>query len=188
MRRIVLIVLLAVTVFHLTLSPIAGMDREKLQQVKRDTELFSTILEEVLKQHFDNPFALSVEPQGSYLEGYGLSISFLLRINRGSIRGIYGAINYPESNRNQELSKEEKLELVKKITCRTLVDYGGTIKGLEDDQRVSISAHIEDRNEWNREAKMTIIVVSGLKKEINRLSKGDFSDQELRRQLTILEY
>jgi hypothetical protein len=164
------------------------LNGERLQQVKRDTALFSKIVGEVLKQSFDNPFALSVEPQGSYLEGYGVSISFLLRINRGSIRGIYGETRYPENSRNAGMSKEEKLALVKKITSRTLVDYGGTIRGLDDEDRVSISAHIEDRNEWDSTDKMTIIVVSSTKKEINQMSKEDLSDADILRQLNTLEY
>ncbi len=164
------------------------IDRERLQQVKRDTVLFSKIVGEVLKQSFDNPFALSEEPQGSYLEGYGVSISFLLRRNRGSIRGIYGEIRYPEKSRNAGMSKEEKLDLVKKITSRTLVDYGGTIRGLNDDERVTISAHIEDRSEWDPANKMTIIVISGTKKKINEMSKADLSDDERLRQLNSLEY
>jgi len=164
------------------------VNREKLQQVKRDTALFGKILSEVLKQSFDNPFALGSDPQGSYVEGYGVSISFLLRINRGSIRGIYGEIRYPEKGRDAGMTKEEKLALVKKITSRTLVDYGGTIRGLNNSEHVSISAHIEDRNEWDQADKMTIIVISGTVKEINEMSNADLSDQDLLRRLKILEY
>ncbi len=163
-------------------------DGEKIMQVKRDTALFSKIVGEVLKQSFDNPFALSEEPQGSYLEGYGVSISFLLRINRGSIRGIYGEVMYPEKSRNAGMSKEEQLELVKKITSRTIIDYGGTIRGLADNEHVSISAHIEDRNEWDPARKMTIIVISGTKKKINEMAQANLSDEERLRQLHTLEY
>lgn len=182
------IILLATLLLQGSFVQAEPLNGEGLQQVKRDAALFSKIVGEVLKQSFDNPFALSAEPQGSYLEGYGVSISFLLRINRGSIRGIYGETRYPETSRNAGMSKVEKLSLVKKITSRTLVDYGGTIRGLDDDERISISAHIEDRNEWDPAGKMTIIVVSGTKKEINEMSKEDLTDEDLLRQLNTLEY
>lgn len=159
----------------------------RLEQVKRDTALFSKIVAEVLKQNFDNPFAISMDPQGSFLEGYGVSISFLLRINRGSIRGIYGEVMAGERDESS-LSRGEKLALVKKLMVRTLVDYGGTIKGLEDHEKVAISAHVEDRSEWDPASKMTIIVVSGTKKEINQLSRDNLPYEELLERLNILEY
>ncbi len=187
MRRLKYI-FLAAFLFHGSLAPALAVSPEKLEKVKRDTALFSKIVGEVLKQSFDNPFALSSEPQGSYLEGYGVSVSFLLRINRGSIRGFYGEIRYPEKSGEAGLSKEEKLQLVKKITSRTLVDYGGTIRGLDDHEKVSISAHVEDRNEWDPAGKMTIIVVSGTKKEITLMSRKDLPDEDLLRQLNTLEY
>ena len=187
MKRLMLLIL-SMILLQGQLFSAEAVDLQRLRQVKRDTELFSKILGEVLKHSFENPFAMGADPQGSYLEGYGISISFLLRINRGSIRGIYGEPRYRQNNRNDGLTKKEKLELVKKITSRTLVDYGGTIRGLNDVERISICAHIEDRNEWDSDKKMTVIVVSGSREEIIEMSKADLSDDDLLRQLNTLEY
>jgi len=180
--------ILAVFLLQAALAQAQGLEPERLEQVKRDTALFSKIVGEVLKQRFENPFALSVDPQGSYLPGYGISVSFLLRINRGSIRGIYGEVSPRESTRDAGMSRNEKVALVKKLTARTLVDYGGTIRGLDSDEKVAISAHIEDRSEWDPARKTTIVVVSGTKGEIDQLSRDSLPDEELLTRLTILEY
>ena len=187
MKRVMLFVLILI----LLAAPAAAwpaIGPAELELVKRDTALFTKILGEVLKQNFDNQYALSDEPQGTYLEEYGLSVSFLLRINRGNIRGIFGQSrsrgNFPDSG----LSKTEKLELVKKITSRTLVDYGGTIRGLKEGERISICAHVEDRSEYDSGKKLSVIVISGTRKEIVNMSKADLSDEDLLRQLDILEY
>jgi len=187
MKRLMLPVLILI-LFAGQAAAAPAVDQERLQQVKRDTTLFSKILGEVLKQSFDNPFALSAEPQGTYLEDYGISISFLLRINRGSIRGIYGETRYRSNTPDSNLSKQEKLKLVKRITSRTLVDYGGTIRGLKDGERISVCAHVEDRSEWDTGNRMSVIVISGTRKEIVNMSQADLSDEDLLRQLNILEY
>jgi len=187
MKRVMLLVMTMI-LLQGQLFAAETVDQEKLQVVKRDTALFSKILGEVLKHSFDNPFAISADPHGSYLEGYGISISFLLRINRGSIRGIYGETRYRKNTPGEVLSKQEKLALVRKITSRTLVDYGGTIRGLNDKERISICAHVEDRNEWDSGKKMSVIVVSGTRDEIIEMSKADLSDDDLLKQLKILEY
>ncbi|MCZ6486344.1 MAG: hypothetical protein O6826_11675, partial [Acidobacteria bacterium] len=42
-----------------------------LELLKKNTRIFERIVSEIISQNFPNPFAVTGEAEGSYLEGYG---------------------------------------------------------------------------------------------------------------------
>ncbi len=118
---------------------------ESLAQLKKETRILESIVLEVLKQHFNHPYAIAGEPKATYLKDYGVTINFHLKINRGTIRTFQGEVSNPLVGAPG--SKREQVQTVKSIMVETLGDFGATLKMLEGKDRIAVCAHIEDRNE-----------------------------------------
>jgi hypothetical protein len=158
----------------------------KLAELKKDARVFERIIGEVLRQNFDNPFAVAADPMAAYLPGYGVVVSFHLRINRGTIRGFRGDLPSPVVR--EPRSREEQLEVVRRTMLRALADYGSTMKNLGETERVSIYAHVEDRNELDPAKNRAELVVSSVKADIDRYLTREIDLDEFRRRVESLEY
>ncbi|RPI25213.1 MAG: hypothetical protein EHM61_14930, partial [Acidobacteria bacterium] len=106
----------------------AAQQGYNLTLIKRETQIFEQIIEEVIKQNFKTPFALSAVPKGAYLEGYGLTVSFQLNLNRSSIRTPFGQMKTTKPG--LKLSREDQVQIVKDSMIGCLADYGHTVKQL----------------------------------------------------------
>ncbi len=103
-----------VALFLALFTHLSAQQGYNLALIKRDTQIFEQIIEEVLKQNFSTPFALTAEPKGAYLQGYGVSFSFQLNINRATIRTPFGEMKSAKSAvSSQKLSKEEQVRIVR---------------------------------------------------------------------------
>ena len=159
----------------------AGPD---LALLKKNTQVFESIVHEILKQNFPNPFALTVKPEGSFLEGYGIVVFFHLNINRAQIRTPFGMV----PARGKELPKEEQLGILKDSMIRCLADHGSTFKQLSDQHRISISAYVEDRNELDSASKTTVVVISTSKESVDLFTTEKMSFEKFKEQTSVIEY
>jgi hypothetical protein len=157
-----------------------------MASLKKESRIFERIVGEVLKQNFDNPFALAAEPQAAYLPDYGIVVSFQLKINRGTIRAFYGPIINPVTTSPQTTS--EQLETVRETTMLALADYGNTIKDLPPEQQIAICAHVEDRNELDKTKSRTDIIISVEKKDLDLLTTKKIDYEEFKRRARLVEY
>lgn len=157
-----------------------------LALVKRDTRVFERIVSEVLAQNFASPFAITAEPKAAYLQGYGISIAFQLNINRARLRTPYGDIKAPKVV--GERTKEQQIKLVRETMTQCLADYGHSVKQLGPHDRITIQAHIEDRNELDPAKSSTILVMSVLKDDINLLATRKISNEKFRERVHVLIY
>jgi hypothetical protein len=180
---ILLVALLAVgAATHGQNAPAEGA----MASIKKESRIFERIVGEVLKQNFDNPFALAAEPQAAYLPDYGIVVSFHLKINRGTIRAFYGPIINPNTTSPQ--TTNEQLETVKKTTMQALADYGNTIKDLPPGQQISICAQVEDRNELDTSKNRTDIIISVVKKDLDLYTMRKIDYDEFKRRVQLVEY
>ena len=157
-----------------------------MASIKKESRIFEAIVGKVLKQNFDNPFALAAEPQAAYLPDYGIVVSFHLKINRGTIRAFYGPIINPVTTSPQTTS--EQLETVRRTTMQALADYGSTIKDLPPGQQISICAHVEDRNELDTTKNRTDIIISVVKKDLDLYVTRMIDYDEFKRRVRLVEY
>jgi hypothetical protein len=162
------------------------LDVKSLALLKKDTRIFESIIEEVLKQHFDNPFAIAGEPKATYLKDYGVSVSFHLKINRGTIRTFYGEVKSPLIGKRR--TKEQQLETVRETMEEALADYGGTLKQIQAEERIAICAHIEDRNELDSAKSRTVIVLSVPKQAVDSYTMRKIGLDQFREQVEVLKY
>jgi len=159
---------------------------EALAQLKKETRIFESIVTEVLKQHFTHPYALAGEPKASYLEDYGVVVSFHLKINRGTIRTFSGQMRSPLVNAPG--SNQEQVQTVRSTMIDTLSDFGTTLKKLDGEDRIAICAHIEDRNELDTSKNRSILVVTVRKKDVDLCTTKSITAEEFRKRVEVLQY
>ena len=165
-----------------TLWAAGGLD---LALLKKNTQIFETIVGEVLRQNFPSPFAVTGEPEGAYLAGYGVVLSFHLNVNRSRIRTPFGEIPAPVQGQRP---KDEQLRLLKESMVRCLADYGSTFKQLDESHRISISVHVEDRNELDPVKRTVIMVISASQRDVDLLATKRISLDDFQDKIHLVEY
>ena len=155
-----------------------------LPLLKRSTRIFEGIVNEVVKQNFPNPFALTGAAEASYLQEYGIVVSLHLNINRATIRTPFGLM----PTQQEERSKEEQLRILKDSMVRCLADYGDTFKQLSGGHFIAITAHVEDRNELDPTRNITIVIISASKENVDSLTMGRISSEQFQERVRITEY
>ncbi len=156
-----------------------------LGQLKKNTQIFERIVGEILTQTFPNPFALTGQVEGSYVQGYGVVVSFHLNINRSRIRTPFGEI---PARTEGPRSNAEQLNVLRESMVRCLADYGSAFKQLEAEERISINAHVEDRNELDATKKTTIVVISTSKQDLDLLTTEKISFEQFEDRIRVLQY
>lgn len=169
-----------------SLGSVNAQQSSNLVVLKRDTQILERIVSEVLKQNFTNPFAITAEPRGAYLQGYGVTLSFQLNINRATIRTPFGELK--ASRTVGQRSKDQQIKLVKDTMVQCLADYGNTIKQLGPHDRLTIQAHIEDRNELDPAKTITVLVLSVLKDDLNLLATRRVTLDQFKERVNVLQY
>ena len=161
-----------------------GAEAFDLAMLKRNTRIFEGIVNEVIKQNFPNPFAVTGRAEASYLQEFGIVVSLHLNINRAKIRTPFGMVTPLQDER----SKEEQLRTLKDSMVRCLADYGGTFKQLTSGNFIAITAHVEDRNELDSSRNTTIVIISASKENVDSLTMGRISSQQFQERVRITEY
>ncbi len=160
--------------------------RLNLELVRRDTQVFESIMNEVLEQNFTTPFAISASPKGTYLQDYGIIFSFQLNINRGTIRLPYGEFKATKAIARR--SKEEQILLLNETMIRCMADYGNTIKQLGGQDRISISAHVQDRNELDRSRDTVVVVFTVSRDDIDLFALKKISFRDFKDRVSVVKY
>jgi len=179
-----------VVLFLALFTQLSAQQGYNLALIKRDTQIFEQIIEEVLKQNFNTPFALTAEPKGAYLQGYGVTFSFQLNLNRATIRTPFGEMKSAKSAATspQKRSKEDQVRIVMDSMIDCLADYGHTVKQLSPRDRISIHAHVIDRNELDPARSVTVLVLTVLKDDIDQLSARKLSLERFKQRVHVLQY
>jgi hypothetical protein len=159
---------------------------ESLAQLKKETRILESVIEEILRQNFDHPYAIAAGPKAAYLRDYGVTVSFHLKINRGTIRTLFGETASPLVNAPG--SKEKQVQTVRSSMIDALADYGDTLKKLNGTDRIAICAHIEDRNELDQSKNRSILVVSARKGDIEKFSTKSITLEEFRSRTDVIQY
>jgi hypothetical protein len=165
-----------------------GQQAMDLKSLKGDTLVFQRILDERLKQGFSDPFAVTGQPQAAYLQGYGIVVSYHLNINRYVVRTPFGEVEAQKGGTFARMNREHQLETVKDISLGCLADYSPAIKQLGAHDRISVSAHVEDRNELDPAKRTTVVIVTALKDDVDLLAMRKISDEDFRKRVTVVEY
>lgn len=177
---------LLASVFFLLSVLVHAQTEINLAALKKDAQIFEGIINDILKQNFKNPFALTLEPKGAYVRGHGAVFFFHLNINRGRIRTPFGEVADPSAG--PERSKEEQIRLVRDLMIQCLANYGPTIQPLNGHDRITITAHIEDRSEFDPTKSTTVMVLSVLKDDVDAVALKRVTMEKFREKVQVVQY
>ncbi|MGH9341383.1 MAG: hypothetical protein ACRD1R_17810 [Acidobacteriota bacterium] len=158
-----------------------------LEAFKRDTRIFESIMSERLKQNFPNPFAITAQPIGAYLPGYGMALSFSLNINRATITWPWGELQAPRRVGGYR-NKRDQISQLQATILGCLANYGHTIKQLSSRDRISVYVHVDDRNELDPTKNTTILVFTAKRSDIEAFTTQVITYEEFSRKVEVAEY
>ena len=172
----------------------------RLDLLKRDTQIFESIVRGVLKQSFADPFAVAAEPRGAYLQGYGVVFTFQITVGRTKIRTPFGDID-PRQLRGAAGNQRgggksgkatsrvrDQLGVMKESMIQTLQDYGSTIKQLGGHDHISITAYVKDRSVLDEMKSSKVLVLTATKDDVDLVAMKKISPESFKGRVHIVEY
>jgi len=190
MKRIILSIPVLFLLSGLFLTHLVFADsfnnKVNLGQLKKECEIFENILNTSLRQIVDHPMFLSEKARGSYLEGYGIIFNLTIDLNRKLIlfpREPKGKnVHNPQNDRNQ---------MVKKIRINMMVvmaQYGGTLKQLPPEARISIVTHVLSRSILKNQNYNRVLVLTAAKRDIDQYLQKKINLNDFKNRVKHLEY
>lgn len=179
---------IGLVVFAGWLSSVNGLAQQhlNLERLKQDTEIFERIVHEVLKQNFSDPFAITSEPRGAYLQGYGMLFSFQINVNRRTIRTPFGEVRDPRPTSRR--TTEEHMRVIRTNLIDVLIEYGDSIKQLGGHDRISIAAYVDDRNELDARKSRKTLVLTASKDDVDLVAMKKISAENFKDRIDVMEY
>lgn len=172
----------------------------RLDLLKRDTQIFEGIVRGVLKQSFTDPFAVTAEPRGAYLQGYGVIFTFQITVGRTKIRTAFGEIDLRrlgetmDNRRGGDKSGKatsrvrDQLGVMKESMIQTLQDYGSTIKQLGGHDHIAITAYVKDRSVLDEMKSSKVMVLTTTKDDVDLVAMKKISADSFKGRVHIVEY
>lgn len=148
---------------------------------------FEDVINEAIASSFgSSTFAAVQKAKGAYLQGYGISYSFLINIHLAVIKTPFGQVRSKKA-----ISLDEKMQRISQLKEKLILvlqNSGRYFQQLHKDERVAIVAFVEDRNfPGEPNANMTI-VMSALKKDLEELGNKSDRTKEFKQRMKIIEY
>lgn len=153
---------------------------------RREIQTMEGVIDSLVSSSFSNPFALVQKTKGVYLQGYGITFSFLVNIHRAVINTPFGVVQ-----RGREITPDEKrkrIEEVKDKLVRVLIDHGDTLSQLRKEESATIVAFFEDRSFLDEENHNKTLVLRAFKKDLDELARKEHRWKELKQRMEIVEY
>lgn len=137
--------------------------------IKRQMEIFETVLNTALKQRYTTAFLMLQPAKGTYLEGYGAV--FTLELNLATMRYITpfdSAVYSKEEIGNARTLKMTRTKEVEDMAKRLIRDHGAGLNFLKPDENVAVVVHLFNTSE-HRDLP-TQLVVQGKKQSLDKLT------------------
>jgi len=153
---------------------------------RREIQRFEALINETVSTAFKAPYALSQKAKGAYLQGYGVTFSFLVNIHRALVSTPFGDVRRSEDVTPEQ--KKRRIEDLKEKLVWVMQDNGGSLHQLRRDEAVTIIAFFEDRNFPDEENQNKTVVLSVLKKDLDELAGKNDRSGEFKQRMRIVEY
>lgn len=148
---------------------------------------FEDILNEAVSGSFSSSaFAVVQKAKGAYLNGYGISYSFLVNIHRAVMNTPFGQVRSRKAVSLEE--KMRRIEQLKDNLIQLLQSGGSLFPQLRKDERISIVAFVEDRNFPGEPNANKTIVISAFKKDLDEMGNRLDRAKEFKQRIKIVEY
>ncbi|MBN1571099.1 MAG: hypothetical protein JXA73_24905 [Acidobacteria bacterium] len=148
---------------------------------------FEDAINAVINSSFsENPFAVVQKAKGVYLQGYGVSFTFLVNIHRAVIKTPFGQVRTRRAYSSEV--KAKRIEELKEKLVQVLQNSGDIFPQLRKDERIAIIAFVEDRNIPGETNENKTIIMSTLKKDLDELGQRPDRLKEFKQRMKIVEY
>ncbi len=147
---------------------------------------FEAVMSDAINSTFSsNPLSIVQKPKGVYLDGYGLTFTFLINIHTAVIHTPFGAI---QRNDMTPEAKNRRIEELKDKLIRLLLDNPESFRQLRKEDWITVVAYIEDRNIPDEPNASKTVVLSTLKKNLDELGHKTDRLKEFKLRMKIVEY
>ena len=157
-----------------------------LGELKKEIELFETIVHTSLNQYLPNPLFLSEVPRGALLDGYGLAFTYTINLNRSLT--LFPKPAKTSAKGREQLTAETAIPEVQRNMTMLLGQYAATFKHLPSDAKISIIAHVISRPTGTSLSGNRVVVVSTSRKDAELYQRGKISFDEFKKRVDTLEY
>ncbi len=158
-----------------------------LDQLRRECELFENILNTSLRQNMQNPLFIAEKVRGAYLEGYGVTFTYTVNLNRSMIL-------FPKSTQagrsagGNEPDLGKTVQLLRRCAAEVLSQYGSGFRQLPGRHKISIIAHVLSRSVDPNVQSGHVLVVTASRDDLGQLQKAKINAEEFKKRIVYLEY
>jgi hypothetical protein len=164
----------------------AQQERPDLGELRKQIELFESVLNQSLKQAFGGPFDTLDRTQGAYLPGYGVVFSFEVNLTPLLNMGPFNSSPTPKREAAQRAEELRRREKAKAIAQEVLTNFGQTLSLLSPNESVAVI--IQTAAAHPDKVERSTIVVSAEKKSIDERQANTIDRAQFARKLTTTEY
>jgi hypothetical protein len=111
--------------------------------IKKQTQLFETVMNTAVRQQFGAPFQMLQEARGSYLEGYGVVFTLEVNLYPMRWRSPFSGGEYSEKEiataRTQILARMKEMETLIRDVLR---NHGMSLDFVPPNENVSVVVHL----------------------------------------------
>jgi hypothetical protein len=156
--------------------------------IKKQTQLFETVLETGLRQHFDTEHFLMMQvPRGAYLEGYGVVFTLEVDLYRMRYRNPFDASPYSEKEvavaRAAKLARMKELEILVRDLLR---NNGMGLDFVSPDENVAVVVHLF--NQAEHKDLPSQLAVQTKKQWLQEAAGRRLSAAEFRQKLSVISF
>jgi hypothetical protein len=184
--RVFFCVLIVILVPWSSLVANAPQERPDLGELRKQIELFESVLNQSLKQAFGGPFDTLDGAQGAYLPGYGVVFSFEVNLSPVINMGPFNPVPTPKREAAQRAEELRRRDKAKAIADEVLANFGQTLSSLGPNESVAVIIHTAAAHPDKVER--STIVVSVDKKSIEERQANTIDRPQFARKLTTTEY
>jgi hypothetical protein len=152
--------------------------------INQEIQKFEAVINNVIASSFSpSPFAIVQKTKGAYLQGYGISFSFLINIHRAVVSTPFG--------QREEVTpklKNRRIEELKEKLIGALQYNGDIFRQLQKEYNVTIIAFFEDRNIPDEPNINKTLIISALKKDLDEFSHRKDRLTQFKQRIKIIEY
>jgi hypothetical protein len=156
--------------------------------IKKQTQLFETVLDTAIRQHFDpEHFLMLQSPRGAYLEGYG--VVFTVEVNLYTMRWRNPFDASPYSEKEVATARTAKLARIKELETliRDLLRNNGMgLDFVAPDENVAVVVHLFNQAE-HRELPSQLAVQTK-KQWLQEAAGRKLSAEEFRQKLSVVSF
>lgn len=163
----------------------AGLWAQDYKVVRKDVQIFGTILDTAIRNSFSNPLIQGDSSRGVYLKGYGATFYFPFYVNR-TVQTPFGVVG--NRTDDEPRKKEERVRQLKELLITTLGDYANAINQIAPFESVAVVVFLQDRMVIDEALRNRTLLVRTSKQALLEYATRKIDQAEFRRRVEIVEY